>query len=337
MTMSEKKIKTIGIIGDGGWGTTLAIHLGRQGREVVLWGVSPQYVQQTAKTRINEKFLPGIRIPRNVELTSDLNQVVENSDLIVFAVPSQFAFSVITKMKGFDWKNKTFLSVTKGFDTKNLWRISEIVRNVLGSKTTFAVLSGPTIAKEVAKGIPTMAVVACRNLKTAQMIQGVFHSETFRIYSSTDIAGLEIGGSVKNVIALACGICDGLGFGTNAKAAILTRGLSEIARLGKIYGAKEQTFSGLSGLGDLITTCFNESSRNRSVGQELGQGRSLKEILAKMHMVAEGVETTKAIHALARKHKIDMPITEEVYKILYKNKSASKAVKDLMGRKAKVE
>lgn len=335
--MKTLNIKTIGIIGNGGWGTTLAIHLSRKRYGVTLWGAFEDDIQKISKTRINDKFLPGIRIPKNVRVTSDLKQTLQESDLIVFAVPSQFAASVIAKMKGFDWKNKTFVSVTKGFDTQHLWRMSEIVRNILGPNVSFAVLSGPTIAGEMAAGIPTTAVAACRNLKTAQMIQSVFHSETFRIYTSTDVAGLEIGGSVKNVIALACGICDGLGLGTNAKAAILTRGLSEIARLGKIYGAKEQTFSGLSGLGDLITTCFNESSRNRSVGQKLGQGRSLKEILAKMHMVAEGVETTKAIHALARKHKIDMPITEEVYKILYKKKSASKAVKDLMGRKAKVE
>lgn len=335
--MSVNTIKTIGIIGNGGWGTTLAIHLSRQGYGVTLWGAFEDDIQKISKTRINDKFLPGIKIPKNVILTSDLARAVESSDLVVFAVPSQYALNVIKKLKAFDWKDKIFLSVTKGFDTRNLWRISEIVRNVLGSKTTFAVLSGPTIAREVALKSPTMAVVASRNTKAAEAIQNIFHSETFRIYTSSDVAGLEIGGSVKNVIALACGICDGLGFGTNAKAAILTRGLSEIARLGKIYGAKAQTFSGLSGLGDLITTCFNESSRNRSVGQGLGQGRSLKQILSKMHMVAEGVETVKAVHGLARKHKIAMPIAEEVYKILYKNKSASKAVKDLMGRKAKVE
>jgi len=335
--MSVNKIKTIGIIGNGGWGTTLAIHLSRQGYSSTLWGAFEDDIKKISRTRINEKFLPGIKIPKHVRLTSGLKQAVEDSDLIVFAVPSQFTASVITKMKAFDWTNKIFVSVTKGFDTQHLWRISEIVRNILGPEVTFAVLSGPTIAREVALKSPTMAVVASHKKKAAEAIQKVFHSETFRIYTSSDVAGLEIGGSVKNVIALACGICDGLGFGTNAKAAILTRGLSEIARLGKIYGAKEQTFSGLSGLGDLITTCFNESSRNRSVGQKLGQGRSLKQILAKMHMVAEGVETVKAVHGLARKHKISMPITEEVYKILYKNKSASKAVKDLMGRKAKIE
>lgn len=331
------KIKKISIIGDGGWGTALAVHLSRKGYRVVLWGAFPEYVAKVAKTRLNEKFLPGVKIPSDVMLTSDLAQAVEPADLIVFAVPSQFAHRVIERMKDFSWSKKIFLSVTKGFDTDRLWRISEMVEHLLGPSVRFAVLSGPTIAREMANGIPTTAVVACKNLKTAQAIQNVFHSEGFRIYASSDVAGLEIGGSIKNVIALACGICDGLGFGTNTKAAIVTRGLFEISRLGKIYGAKPQTFAGLSGLGDLITTCFNETSRNRSVGQMLGEGRTLKQILSGMSMVAEGVETVKAAHRLARKHKIEMPITEEIFKILYKRKSASKAVKDLMSRKAKAE
>ena len=200
-----------------------------------------------------------------------------------------------------------------------------------------AVLSGPTIAREVALGIPSTAVIASSHLRTAKILQHVFNSETFRIYTNTDIIGVELGGSVKNVIALACGICDGLKFGTNTKAAILTRGLAEMARLGKALGAKEKTFSGLTGLGDLATTCFSPQSRNRSVGELLGQGKPIKQILSAMDMVAEGVETVKGTYHLSRKLKIPMPITEAVYNIIYKNKKPTQIVNNLMRRKTKAE
>lgn len=328
----------IGVIGDGGWGTTLAIHLAQKKYPVLLWGAFPEYVREVARTRINEKFLPGIKIPSNVFLSEDLAQTLRESDLIVFAVPSKYTGSVLASIKKLkiDFSKKIFLSVTKGIDTTYLLRISQLVEKFLGN-VPFAVLSGPTIAMEVAKGIPSSAVIACRNQKTASKLQSIFNSDTFRIYTNNDVAGVEIGGSIKNIIAIACGVCDGLGYGTNTKAALLTRGLAEMARLGKRLGAKAETFAGLSGLGDLVTTCFNERSRNRTVGEQLGQGKAIKSILSSTEMVAEGVETVHATYHLSRKLGVSMPITEEIYKIIYARKKASRAVSDLMRRKVKAE
>ena len=240
-------------------------------------------------------------------------------------------------MQKIDLSKKNFLSVTKGIDTVTLLRMSQIIHKKLGRALPLAVLSGPTIAREVALGIPSTAVVAASHDTLAQKIQTVFNSATFRIYRSTDVIGVELGGSLKNIIAIACGVCDGLGFGTNTKAAILTRGLAEMARLGVALGALEKTFYGLSGLGDLVTTCVNPQSRNRTVGEKLGQGQSIQSILSPMEMIAEGVETVKAAYRLSRIHKIDMPISQEVYNILCKNKKPYDAVADLMIRKLKTE
>lgn len=327
---------SISIIGDGGWGTTLAIYLAKKEYRVKLWGAFPQYAAQVQDTRINRKFLPGVEIPISVKITSDLNLAVNESDILVLAVPSQFLRSVLKKMKSYNLKNKIILSVVKGIETKTLLRVSQVINDVLGN-VNLAVLSGPTIAGEVVKGIPTTAVIAGKNNKTTKILQEIFNSETFRIYTNTDIIGVEIGGSLKNVIAISCGVCDGLGYGTNTKAAIVTRGLAEMSRLGTSLGAKPKTFAGLTGLGDLITTCFSPQSRNRSVGEQLGKGIAIKTILENMNMVAEGVETAKAAYALSRKHKIPMPITSEVYNILFKGKSAQAAVTDLMTRKTKAE
>lgn len=331
-----KKIKHITVIGDGGWGTTLAIHLVKKSFSVTLWGPFEAYIQEMKKSRFNEKFLPSIKLPLQLKLTADLTQALKEADLIVFAIPSQYAASTLRKLKPFNFRGKIFLSVTKGIEDKTLLRISEIIKRDLGD-IPLAVLSGPTIAREVALGIPSTAVVACKNLQIAKIIQNVFNSETFRIYTNTDIIGVELGGSVKNVIALACGICDGLKFGTNTKAAILTRGLAEMARLGKVLGAQEKTFFGLTGLGDLATTCFSPQSRNRSVGELLGQGKPIKQILSAMDMVAEGVETVKGAYHLSRKLKISMPITEAVYHIICNNKKPAQLVTNLMRRKTKAE
>ncbi len=332
------KIKTISIIGDGGWGTTLAVHLAQKGYRVYLWGPFSQYTQEIERTRFNSKFLPGIRIPPKVTVTSDLKHVLTVSDLIVFAVPSQYAASVLAEIKKtkVPLRQKIFLSVTKGIDTKTYKRISEMMNKYLGN-VPLAVLSGPTIAMEVAKGVPSTAVIASKNLRLAEKLQVIFTSKTFRIYTNTDVVGVELGGSLKNVIAIACGVCDGLGFGTNTKSALLTRGLSEMSRLGKVMGAKAETFAGLTGLGDLATTAFNPKSRNRSVGEMLGKGSTIKQILSSMEMVAEGVETVKAVCRLAKKHRVPMPISTEVYNIIYKNKSPVKAVGDLMKRRVKAE
>ena len=331
-----KKIRNIAIIGDGGWGTTLAIHLARKNYAVTLWGPFADYIQQISCTRLNIKFLPGIPIPPSVNLTSDLAAAVKDNELIVLAVPSQYFVDILKKIKNLKSSKKIFLSVIKGIDHQSGLRMSQIIRRELGPVAT-AVLSGPTIASEVAKGIPTTAVVSSQDMRLAAGIQKIFNSSTFRIYTNPDIAGVELGGSLKNIIALACGVCDGLGFGTNAKAAILTRGLVEMARLGTAMGAKAKTFAGLTGLGDLVTTCVSPQSRNRSVGEQLGKGKTIAQITENMNMVAEGVETVKAAYRLSRKYKIPMPITTEVYNIIYKQKPAQKAVSDLMKRQIKAE
>lgn len=331
-------LTNITVIGDGGWGTTLAIHLHKKGYQVQIWSPFPAYAAQMQRNRYNRKFLPGIKIPEKIQILSDLTKAIEPASIIVFAIPSKFAESVIKKIKQTELmtENRIFLSVTKGFDYDRLVRISELTMAELGD-IPLAVLSGPTIAREVAEGIPSTAVVACKNKKIAQHIQHIFNSNTFRIYTNTDIIGVEIGGSIKNIIALACGVCDGLGYGSNTKAAILTRGLAEMSRLGVALGAQSRTFSGLSGLGDLVTTCVSPQSRNRSVGELIGKGQSLKDILNKMDMVAEGVETVRAAKKLADQHDVDMPITQEIYNILYQRKKPKQAVEDLMNRKTKPE
>ncbi|MDP3143262.1 MAG: NAD(P)H-dependent glycerol-3-phosphate dehydrogenase, partial [Candidatus Omnitrophota bacterium] len=252
------------------------------------------------------------------------------------AVPSHFFRRVIRSLKQYDLQGKIILSVTKGIESSTLMRMSEVIEDELG-KVKLAVLSGPTIAKEVAMGIPTTAVIASRDLKIAKKLQQIFNNGNFRVYTNSDLIGVELGGSLKNVIAIACGVSDGLGFGTNTKAAILSRGLTEMSRLGKVLGAKGNTFSGISGLGDLVTTCISPFSRNRFVGEQLGKGKSLKEILKKMQMIAEGVETAKSVYKLSNKYKVSMPITLEVYNILYRNKNPKIAVQDLMRRKLKAE
>ncbi|MDD5109159.1 MAG: NAD(P)-dependent glycerol-3-phosphate dehydrogenase [Candidatus Omnitrophica bacterium] len=326
----------IGILGDGGWGSTLAILLANKGYLVTLWGAFENYTLQMAKTRFNPKFLPGIKIPEEIKITSNIKSAITDKEIVVLAIPSQYTRSVLKRIRGGFSKNTIFLSVTKGIEIKSSERISEVIHAELGP-VKLAVLSGPTIAQEVAKGIPTTAVAASINKEIRKTIQAVFNTEKFRVYTNSDVIGVELGGSLKNVIAIACGVSDGLGFGTNTKAAILTRGLAEISRLGKAMGAKLETFSGISGLGDLVTTCISKQSRNRMVGELIGKGKSLKEIRQHMQMVAEGVPTAKSAYALSKKYKTEMPITTEVYRLLYKNKSPRQAVKDLMTRKSKEE
>lgn len=327
----------IAILGDGGWGSTLAILLQRKGHRVSLWGAFSDYVSYLNRARINKKFLPGFRLPEAIEITDDLQNAVFNKEIIVMAVPSQHMREVLIKLKSLCYREDAiFLSVSKGIEIGSLKRMSEVIYEELG-KVRLSVLSGPTIAHEVAQQIPTTAVVASRDEKLRKYLQGVFSTERFRVYTNSDCIGVELGGSLKNVIAIACGISDGLGFGTNAKAAILSRGLAEITRLGLLMGAKATTFSGVSGLGDLVTTCVSPYSRNRFVGEQIGKGKSLSRLQAHMQMVAEGIPTAKSAYKLSLKYKVDMPITKEIYSVLYKNKSPLKAVKDLMTRKRKEE
>lgn len=331
-----KKIKRISVIGDGGWGTTLAIYLDAQGYDVHVWGAFEDYAAQVAQKRENVKFLPGIKISKKIRWDSDLASAVCDADLIVLASPSQYLADVLKKIRTLDYSKKIFLSVVKGIETESLKRMSQVIREELGN-VPLAVLSGPTIASELARGIVTTAVIASNDKSLATQLQKVVHSKIFRIYTNSDIIGVELGGSVKNVIALACGICDGLGLGTNAKAAVLSRGLAEMARLGAAMGAKKETFYGLAGLGDLVTTCVNASSRNRTVGEAIGQGKNINQILKSMSMVAEGVTTAKAVYRLSKKLKIKMPISEEVYNIIYKEKRVEAALESLMARGFKPE
>lgn len=332
------RIRKIGIIGDGSWGTTLAVYLGHKHYPVQLWGPLPEYVRQMEQNRYNPRFLPGIRIPATVHFNEKLKDVIAGSDLVVFAVPSKYAVRVLAKIKKTEapLSKRLWLSVTKGVDTKTLLRMSEIIRQKLGN-VPLAVLSGPTIAREVAEGIPSTAVVAARDAHVSKKIQEVFNSNSFRIYTNTDVVGVELGGSIKNIIAIACGVCDGLKLGTNTKAAIMTRGLAEMARLGQALGGNAKTFAGLTGLGDLVTTCMSTQSRNRYVGEQLGLGQPIKAILGSMEMVAEGVETVKAVYRLSQRHRVPMPISSEVYHIIYKHKKPHQALKDLMSRKMKSE
>ena len=327
----------ITILGDGGWGTTLAVHLAKNGFNVTIWGAFAENINYMKKKRVNEKFLPGIKIPKNIILTSDLKSAIQNKNIIVLAIPSQYMRIVLKKVKALDFPQQAvYLSVTKGIETDTFKRISEVIHAELG-RVKLAVLSGPTIACEIAQGMPTVAVIAAHNPKVSALLQSIFITDRFRIYANDDVVGVELGGSLKNIIAIACGVSDGLGFGANTKAAILARGLAEISRLGMAMGAKAKTFSGISGLGDLVTTCISPYSRNRLVGEKIGKGKSIKQIISHMQMVAEGVPTAKAAYALSLKYKVDMPIIKEVYSLLYKNKPALRAFKDLMARKIKKE
>ena len=339
-----KKIN-IAVLGDGGWGTTLAILLQQKGFRVTLWGAFADYVSQLNIKRVNVKFLPHLKIPKKIEITHNLNKAISGKQLIILAIPSQYMRKITRRLKkqpAFS-KQPIYLSVTKGIELGTLKRMSEVIHEELGN-IMLAVLSGPSIAQEVAKGIPTTAVIACDDKDVRKYLQNIFMTEKFRIYTNDDVVGIELGGSFKNIIAIACGISDGLGFGTNTKAAILSRGLAEISRLGAAMGAKINTFSGISGLGDLVTTCISPYSRNRFVGEKIGKGKSLREIKAHMQIpacrqagIAEGIPTTKSAYALSLKYKVEMPITKEVYAVLYKNKSPLKAVRDLMTREKKEE
>ncbi|MDD5156248.1 MAG: NAD(P)-dependent glycerol-3-phosphate dehydrogenase [Candidatus Omnitrophica bacterium] len=327
----------ISILGDGGWGTTLAILLSRKGFGVTLWGAFGDYAAQLDKKRINSKFLAGVRIPRKIEITHDLKCALKHKQLIILAIPSQHMREVLKKVKRLDYPYRAaYLNVSKGIEVGSLKRMSQVIREELGN-VKLATLSGPTIAHEVAQEIPTAAVIASGNKRLREYLQNIFITERFRVYANSDVIGVELGGSLKNIIAIACGISDGLGFGANTKAALLSRGLVEISRLGVAMGAKVNTFSGISGLGDLVTTCISSYSRNRFVGEQIGRGRSLKSIKSRMKMVAEGIPTAKAAYALGLRYKVDLPIIREVYGVLYKNKPPLKAVKDLMTREKKEE
>lgn len=327
--MRRQGVARIAVLGDGGWGTTLAIHLHRRGHRVRWWGAFPDYVKVLARRRENPKFLPGIRIPRTLFITSDLVDALDQAELVVLAIPSQHLRATLRRLRPVAPRRATFVSVAKGLEQGTMKRMSQVIREELGP-VALAVLSGPNIASEIAKGQPASSVIASANHRVAKAVQGIFRSERLRIYTSPDVTGVEFGGALKNPIAIAAGIGDGLGFGANAKAALITRGVVEMARLGIALGAREETFWGLSGLGDLITTCL--SGRNRWLGEQLGRGRSLRRVLAGTPMVIEGVETARAALRLARRHRIELPIIEQVHAILFRRRSPARALQLLMQR-----
>ncbi len=333
----------IAIIGCGSWGTALAILLSRNGHKVMLWGHRVPNVKKLIKDRENKKYLSGFSFPDNLEPIASLENAVKDSKIIVMAVPSHAFRRIFIQVCPFLSKNSRIVSATKGIENDTLATMTQIMEEVLVensySKTEFniGVISGPSFAKEVAMSLPTAVTVGFKNLEIAIEIQKVFVNDFFRVYASSDVIGIEISSAVKNIIAIAAGVCEGLGYGLNTRAALITRGLAEMIRLGKRLNAEDSTFSGLSGIGDLILTCTGDLSRNRTVGIKLGKGQPLKDIVNQMSMIAEGVKTTRSVYDLAVKLNIEMPILEQVYKILYKKKECSEAVRDLLKRELKVE
>ena len=333
---SKLLIKKITVIGNGGWGTTLAILLHKKGNEVTLWGADASYVDYLKEKRENVKFLKGIPIPEGICITSDISNKLMDAQLIVSATPTPYLRSVLMKFKDISVHGTPVVSVTKGIENDTLMRPSEVITNVLG-KQPISLLLGPSHAEEVARGLPTTIVASSKDGTLARVVQEVFTTDRFRVYTNPDMIGVELGAAMKNVIAIAAGICDGLKFGDNSKAALISRGLVEISRLGIAMGAQRSTFSGLTGLGDLITTCISPYGRNRWVGEQIGKGKNLKEILEKMQQIAEGVWTTKSVMALSNKFKVEMPITKEIYDVLFTDKNPLEAVSDLMMRAPKSE
>jgi glycerol-3-phosphate dehydrogenase (NAD(P)+) len=326
------------VLSDGSWGTALSMLLCKNGHNVTMWGPFPEYLNKMNESRENTQFLPGFKLHENLRIEEDMQKAVADSELILLASPTQYTRMVLEKFKEFHNKDKHFLvNVAKGIENKTLLRVSEICAEVLG-ECSYVVLSGPSHAEEVVRGVPTTVVAASTDETLALEVQNTFTNETFRVYTSNDVLGLELGGALKNVMAIAAGIIDGMKLGDNPKAALITRGIAEMSRLGETLGGNPLTFSGLSGIGDLIVTCCSGHSRNRHVGEELGRGKTLDKILSDMGMVvAEGVKTTLGAHELAKKSGIECPIINEIYAVLYKNQAPKQAIKNLMSRPSKPE
>lgn len=338
----------IAIIGAGAWGTGLAIVLGRRGgHQVRLWAHEKEVRESISARRVNDLFLPEQTIPESVSPTGNLQEALQDSQIVVSVMPSQHCRQLFGQMRPYLNSRMLFVSATKGLEEATLLRMTEVVRNVIGFVSAdysasftprIGALSGPSFAKEVARGDPTAVTIASTDTELAETVQREFSDSRFRIYTNDDVAGVELGGALKNVIAIAAGVCDGLGLGHNSIAALITRGLAEITRLAVACGGRPETMAGLAGLGDLVLTCTGGLSRNRTVGYELGRGRQLSEIIAGMHgAVAEGVFTTQAAVGLARSRGVEMPITEQMDAILHRNKAPADAIRELMTRSAKSE
>lgn len=330
----------IAIVGAGAWGTSLAIVLGRKGaHQVRLWAHEPEVVESISRGRGNEKFLAGHAIPESVTASGDLQSVVQGAEILVSVMPSQHCRALFDRMRLLIPAEALIVSATKGLEEGSLLRMSEVIRDVMKrDNLPIAALSGPSFAQEVARGDPTAITVASEDADLGRTVQQEFSDPRFRVYTNNDVIGVELGGALKNIIAIAAGICDGLGLGHNSVAALITRGLAEMTRLVVACGGRPETMAGLAGLGDLVLTCTGGLSRNRSVGAELGRGKQLPEIISSMHgMVAEGVFTTTAAMGLARARHVEMPITEQMYAILHEGKSPREAIQKLMARSGKSE
>ncbi len=325
------------VIGGGTWGSAFALHLGRLDIEARLWIRERDIYEETRQNRENRTFLPGYVFPLKVSFFHDIKNAVDPSEIVFIAVPSKFCRGIYEKLAPFLSSSQIIVSLTKGIEENSLKRMSEVMEEIFPPRSQIAALSGPSFAIEVAEQHPTAVVIASKSLSLAKKIQHLISSRTLRVYASNDIIGVELGGALKNVIAIAAGFLDSLQFGSNSIAALITRGISEITRLGIKLGAKKETFSGLAGIGDLVLTCTGKLSRNRYVGYELGKGKSLTEIVSSMKMVAEGITTTFSARQLAIREKVEMPISEQVYQVLYANKEPEKALQDLMSRELKEE
>lgn len=326
----------IAVIGSGSWGTAIAILLAQKGHNIYLWSWIQEETDCLTRDRENKEFLPGVKFPNTIYCTHDISECTDGAELIITAAPSPATRTTARQLAPFVKEGQRLINISKGLEENSLMRLSRVYKEEI-PQANVSVMSGPSHAEEVSRGLPTTNVVASEDMETAKFIQNVFMGEMFRVYTSTDIAGVELGGALKNVIALCAGISDGLGYGDNTKAALMTRGLAEIARLGAAMGAKPETFMGLSGVGDLIVTCTSMHSRNRRAGILLGQGKTLEETLESVHMVVEGVNTAKAAYEMAKKYNVEMPIVEEAYNILYNGANAREAVLRLMTREKRQE
>ncbi len=325
----------IAVLGAGSWGTTLAVHLAQAGHEAVMWGHDRADLAALAADRENRKFLPGIALPDGVKVQPELDAALAGAEIALFVVPSQAVRGVAAKVKQAGSKAVP-ISASKGLELGTLKRLSEVLAEVLGDPSP-VVLTGPSHAEEVSRGIPTSIVAACADEARAEAAQRLFSTGRLRVYRNTDVAGCEYAAALKNVIAIAAGVCDGVGFGDNTKGALLTRGLAEIGRLGMAMGGRQATFSGLAGMGDLIATAMSRHSRNRGVGERIGRGETLEQVLGTMVMVAEGVDTARAARDLGRAHRVELPITDQVCAMLFDGRSPREALQALMTRDLKSE
>jgi glycerol-3-phosphate dehydrogenase (NAD(P)+) len=329
--------KDISIIGDGAMGTVLAMLLCEKKIPLRMWGYDKRQLEQIKAAGENKKFLPGYKLPSEIVFESNDERIMKDADLLVSAVPCQFMRGIWGRLKNYVPKGIPIVSVAKGIENETLLCPTQIIADILGDSVRYAAMSGPTIADELARKLPATACVASTNEELAKEIQYAFNVPWLRIYTNTDIVGVELAGAMKNVIAIAAGIIDGIGAGDNAKAALLSRGLAEITRLGITCGAKPQTFAGLTGLGDLVTTCFSPRGRNRSFGERIGKGQPAAQAQNATESVIEGISTCQSVVALARRHNVEMPITQAVYEVLFENKPVQTAIADLMKRQLKAE